>query len=122
VDLNNTLYKDNLKVNNWYYGSITAEEYRLKQFELSTKFNVSTCPFDKPFANQQLNRCERCHPRQAIFNLGTRSCYWCGGLAFLNLTTSLCVQCPSNQYYNTTSQSCVYCHEDQFLNTTSQAC
>ncbi len=32
VDLSNSLYKDNLKAKNWYYGSITEEQYKLRMF------------------------------------------------------------------------------------------
>ena len=32
VDLNDRLYKDNLKAPNWVYGNITEEQYRLIVF------------------------------------------------------------------------------------------
>lgn len=44
VDLNNRLYKDNLKAPNWIYGNITEEQYRLIVFSETTKFNMTTCP------------------------------------------------------------------------------
>ena len=51
ANLNHSVYKDNLQATNWYYGSTTEDEYRLKMFEVTTKFNTKNCPIDTPYAN-----------------------------------------------------------------------
>lgn len=68
--MSNALYKDNLKAEGWYYGSIQEQDYKLQMFELATKYNVSTCPLNRPFANFQLNKCTSCKQAGAVFNLG----------------------------------------------------
>lgn len=122
VDMSNAIYKDNLKAGGWYYGSIQEQDYKLQMFELATKYNVSTCPLNRPFANFQLNKCTSCKQAGAVFNLGVRSCFYCGKLAYLNVTNSMCESCPSQHYYNATSKQCVTCSNDYFLNATSEEC
>ena len=63
VDLNHTLLMDNIDkltgysehakvANNLYYVQITSQEkYKAVRFKISTKFNTTNCPVDKPFAN-----------------------------------------------------------------------
>lgn len=110
VDLgSNVLYKDNLRARNWYYGSTNERDYRLQMFELTTKYNVSTCPLSRPFANYAQNRCEKCKDKGAIFNLGVRSCFYCGKLSYLNESNSLCDPCPPFTFYNFTSKKCEGC-------------
>lgn len=60
VDLNDRLFKDNLKAPNWIYGNITEEQYRLLVFTETTKFNMTTCPLTSPFANKFNNTCFSC--------------------------------------------------------------
>jgi hypothetical protein len=69
VDLNDRLLKDNLKAPNWVYGNITEEQYRLMVFAETTKFNMTTCPIETPFANKVNNTCFSC-PEGSIFSLG----------------------------------------------------
>ena len=90
VDISQGLKKDNLKANDWYFGSITETEYRFKIFELTTKYNLTSCPLDKPFADIFSNKCLKCAKEGAIFNLGDRACYYCNGLQYLNESTSFC--------------------------------
>lgn len=51
TNLNQSLYKDNLDATNWYYGSTTEQEYRLKMFEVTTKYNTKKCPLEFPYAD-----------------------------------------------------------------------
>lgn len=60
VNVGNAIYKDNLAATNWFYGSTTEKEYALKRFELSTKFNLTSCPLDKPYADLLDNKCKKC--------------------------------------------------------------
>ncbi len=120
--MSNYLYKDNLKSGDWFYGNITEQDYKLKMFELSTKYNVTNCPLAKPFANVKFNRCQKCDQEGAIFDLGSRSCFFCGKLGYLNTSNSKCEDCPTNQVYNFTKKACQACSPDHYLNTSTQAC
>lgn len=50
VNLNESLYKDNLDAPNWYYGNINKTQYKLKTFEQASKYNLTSCPLSIPFA------------------------------------------------------------------------
>lgn len=81
---------------------------------------MTTCPPQLPYANYSANKCIKCQQEGAIFNIGTRSCYYCGKLAYVNQENSLCIQCPERNYYNFANKQCQTCRGDSFLNTTSQ--
>jgi len=51
VNLKGNIYKDNLNAKNWYYGDISSKDYTLQRFEYSTKYNLTSCPIEKPYAD-----------------------------------------------------------------------
>lgn len=60
VNLQNTIYKDNLNAKNWYYGATDVKEYTLRRFQLATKFNLTSCPLASPYADYIQNTCMKC--------------------------------------------------------------
>lgn len=50
-----------MKAMNWYYGSITPSEYRVRLFVAATKNNLTSCPYAKPFVTEaDLANCFNC--------------------------------------------------------------
>jgi hypothetical protein len=103
VNLNGSIYKDNLQGDNWFYGTVSEKEYILSRFELATKYNLTSCPIEQPFANLLTNRCGRCPGKRDYFNLGSRKCISCPNAStiFLNRTSGQCETCPKLTYYST---------------------
>ena len=61
VNANESLYKDNLDAaKNWYYGNQTLDQYVYKTFEATTKYNMSACPQQTPYALSQYRGCTFC--------------------------------------------------------------
>lgn len=77
VNLQGTIYKDNLNAKNWYYGDITQKDYTLQRFQYSTKYNLTSCPLDRPYADLTENKCGNCPNPKQYFNLGSRKCVSC---------------------------------------------
>jgi hypothetical protein len=50
-------YKDNLQVQNWYYGNISSVDYRLKIFQATTQDTVAACPLNTPYATANMSQC-----------------------------------------------------------------
>lgn len=67
--------KDNLEATNWHFNPKGEEEYKLKMFELSTKYNVKSCPLPTPYVNITANTCFKCE--DGLFNLNSRACEKC---------------------------------------------
>lgn len=76
ADLSGSLYKDNLKADNWFYGSISRTEYLLQRFELATKYNLTSCPLVTPYVDFYENKCFNC-TEGGNFSLGDRRCFAC---------------------------------------------
>jgi hypothetical protein len=51
VNLASTLYKDNLKATNWIYGNTTEQDYKKYLFQISTQYNLTSCPLAYPYVN-----------------------------------------------------------------------
>jgi hypothetical protein len=49
VNLNGSYFKNNLKAENWYYGSTTASDYKIYIFKRSSSYNLTNCPLETPF-------------------------------------------------------------------------
>lgn len=77
IDLRGSLYKDNMKADGWFFGTITETDYLLQRFEFGTKYNLTSCPLDKPFVNVFENYCFKCDKDDAYFDMGSRNCYSC---------------------------------------------
>lgn len=60
VDLNRSFFKNNLGAGGWYYGSTTKSDYKVKMFKLSSTYNLTNCPRDKPFVKDYLQLCFSC--------------------------------------------------------------
>ena len=67
------VFKNNLSVSNWYYGSSSQLKYTVILREMSKKHNLTSCPLNKPFVRPNQNICFNC-PSNAIYNLGTQTC------------------------------------------------
>jgi len=76
VNLNLSFFKNNLKANNWYYGSTTPSDYKIYIFKLSSTYNFTSCPIDKPFVKEHEQICFNC-PQGSMFNLGKQDCDLC---------------------------------------------
>lgn len=50
-------YKDNLQAQNWYYGNISAVDYRLKIFKSSTNQTLDLCPINAPYTTADMSQC-----------------------------------------------------------------
>lgn len=68
------LYKDNLEVQNWYYGNFGPVEYRLKIFKVATNNTLDICPITSPFSSSDFSRCENCPLQTPLRNLATSQC------------------------------------------------
>ncbi len=78
VNTNDSLYKDNLDAaKNWQYGNQTLDQYVYKTFEATTKYNMSACPAEKPYALSQYRGCTFCSDTK-FFDLKIRICKECG--------------------------------------------
>jgi len=44
VDVSKSYFKNNLAANNWYYGSTSKSDYKIKMFKRSASFNLTSCP------------------------------------------------------------------------------
>ncbi len=123
VNLQGTIYKDNLNDKNWYYGDITQKDYTLKRFQLATKYNLTSCPIDMPYADLTQNKCGRCPQPGMYFNLGSRQCLSCGTAnTYLNLTTGECQTCPARSFYNPVTRTCDTCPIGSVYNATVGKC
>ena len=91
-------------------------------FEISTKYKVSSCPLDKPYADYPTDTCFQCPDKNAVFNLGNRQCYSCTGGTYLNESTSLCQTCPQFSHFNFTLKKCVECSANKVFNATTYEC
>lgn len=69
-------YKNNLKVDNWYYGSTSKSKYSAYLAARAQSFNLTHCPSDKPFVRDDEEICFNCPPH-AIYNLGRQKCESC---------------------------------------------
>jgi hypothetical protein len=49
VEVSKSYLKNNLDARNWYYGSTTKSDYKIKIFKKSASFNLTSCPLQKPF-------------------------------------------------------------------------
>jgi hypothetical protein len=66
----NYYYRDNLiDSDNWIYGNLTEEAYRLSIFERSKDVNLTQCPKKLPFVNLTKNECFNCTNDKPFFNL-----------------------------------------------------
>lgn len=125
VNLQGTIYKDNLNAKNWFYGDITEKDYILQRFEYSTKYNLTSCPIDYPYADLTENKCGKCPKTDQYFNLGSRKCLSCdSGTHFFNLTSGKCESCPAETVFNPKDKTCIFCNmtAGKYLNTTSYTC
>jgi|JI6StandDraft_1071083.scaffolds.fasta_scaffold13274_5 hypothetical protein len=89
IDINRSIPVANLAATNWIYGNVTSNEYKYMMFALASKFNISKCKIDKPFA---VNResCVKCPKERPLFNLGKGEC----------------VPCPSGHYFSRKRLNC----------------
>lgn len=95
IDLNRSRVVSNLEAPNWAYGNITAAEYKYKMFAMASKYNISKCKLDKPFAiagNKcgECVECVECPQTQPMFNLGKGACE----------------KCPSGYYFSSKRNNC----------------
>lgn len=106
VDLSQSAYKNNLQAKNWLYGNITEAQYRLEVFANSIKYNLTSCPLEKPYVNIQSYDCFDC-PVGLKFNLGTKLCEVCPEGTKYNLTLNDCVNiCILPEVFNATTKNC----------------
>lgn len=87
VDIKRSLKKDNLQTENWFYGGLDTMDYKLQKFELSTKYNLTSCPLEDPFVDKETDECMHCEDGE-MFSLKLRKCIICNEVEFLNLETS----------------------------------
>jgi hypothetical protein len=76
VDLNQSYFKNNLAVGNWYYGSTTKSDYKVKMFKRSVTYNLTNCPKETPFVRDYEQVCFNC-PNGSLYNLGSETCTIC---------------------------------------------
>ena len=88
ANIENSLYKDNLKAPNWIYGNITEEQYKQYLFKITTQYNLTSCPLETPFINVEDGSCFAC---DGTYSLGERKC----------------VACPEGQHYDSKSNQCI---------------
>lgn len=106
------VYYDNLlATDNWEYGSITEEQYRQANSKKALKEELTRCPKETPFANENNNTCFNCPATLPLFNLGTRKCIAeCEHPGFvLNVTQHRCDynrSCPPGQVFSNNSLTC----------------
>lgn len=50
-------FKDNLEVQNWYYGNLSPLDYRLKIFKVAANETTTTCPITAPFMTADMSAC-----------------------------------------------------------------
>lgn len=74
VNLADSLYKDNLKATNWVYGNVTEAQYKFYLFSISSKYNLTSCPLDKPYVSYDEKSCIAC---EGIYQVGQRTCIRC---------------------------------------------
>jgi hypothetical protein len=74
--LNHSYFKNNLVVLNWYYGSISKSEYKIKAFKRSATYNLTSCPKATPFVRDLEQVCFKC-PDGSLYNLGKEICMVC---------------------------------------------
>lgn len=60
VDLNRSYFKNNLAGGNWYYGSTTKSDYKIKVFKQSVTYNLTNCPSHTPFIRTGETACFNC--------------------------------------------------------------
>ena len=106
VNLGLSQYKDNLIAKNWIYGNITATQYKYQVFAASIKYNLTSCPLNKPYVNPVTNLCFQC-PAGMNFSLGEQTCVQCPNNFTFNLVLLNCESpCNSSQVYNATAKIC----------------
>ena len=71
---NHFAYKDNLQAQNWYYGGITSNEYRLRIFKIAANEAVAVCPITAPVMTADMAHCESCTINAPLRNLATSTC------------------------------------------------
>ena len=58
--MNSSYFKNNLKAENWYYGSTTASDFKIYMFKRSASYNLTSCPLATPFVNDHDQVCFNC--------------------------------------------------------------
>jgi hypothetical protein len=92
VNINNSYFKNNLKAQNWYYGSTTASDYKLDIFKRSITYNLTNCPIEIPYVDIDQQHCLNC-PEGGMFNLGAQKCDICKPDEILNVQRGSCDKC-----------------------------
>lgn len=75
-------------------------------FELSTKHNLTSCPFEMPFAENGYKECQICN---GMFNVGARKCEECSEGKSINMDSLICEEsenCGIGKFKNKTSGKC----------------
>lgn len=92
VNLNASLFKNNLQAKNWYYGSTTVSDYKIYLFKRAATFNLTSCPLSAPYVKDNEQVCFDC-PEGSIFNLGSQKCDTCKSNEILNVESGKCDKC-----------------------------
>lgn len=70
INLNTSVFKNNLNTENWYYGDSSPTKYRVYMFNRTIQYNLTDCPIGQPFTDDTGKSCFNCIG-PALFNLGT---------------------------------------------------
>jgi hypothetical protein len=76
-------------------------------FAASIKYNLTSCPVEKPFVNPTANDCFNC-PTGLKYNLGTKICETCPEGTKFSFAFYNCISiCAANQRYDQLTKQCV---------------
>lgn len=122
VSLDEHVYKSNLNVKNWFYGSSSQDKYKMDLFEITSNYNLTTCPRETPFTVNFSKTCFDCP--KGMFNLGEQKCIFCEEGKFVNYTTGQCQDCFGELSYEFGIAFCRICEDeaDTFLNQDTKKC
>lgn len=105
IDLSQSMFKNNLQAKNWIFGNITEEQYRLQVFANSIKYNLTSCPIDKPYVSSVTSKCFDC-PSDAKFSLGANTCI-CPTELIYDANENECTKnCSKNEVFNKEKKIC----------------
>ena len=51
ANVTNYVNISNLSVDNWIYGNTTEQDYKKYLFQISTQYNLTSCPLAYPYVN-----------------------------------------------------------------------